>query len=390
MADELRSRNAAFLVKIESTEGVDASPVNTDAILVESVQSPVGTNQIASTEITGSLDAGAPAVIGAPSVWTVTARLRGAIGAVTGSNLPPLDPLLRAAGLFSNFKAAITAAALTAGSATSGTLGTGFSTTAQDYQGAPLILGGSPHAGKVASVLSYTAGKVATLGETYSPILSASFTTALPACVVYAPSSSAIPTVTCYHYQDGMLKKLLGARCTFSLSMDAAGIPIATITITGSFGGESDAAIPAGIAPNGIAAPLFLQGSLLNPAFLMDRRPIGISNFSLDIGNTLVSPPNPNTANGFGGGVLTARDTRLTLDPQKTLVATQNVIDDLLTGRNFPFVARAGSVAGNRLQIVVPGGQIVAAPDGDREGILTRQLEVKANGSNAGAFLAFY
>jgi hypothetical protein len=390
MAGELRTRNAAFLVKIEGTEGVDAAPTAADAILVESVQAPIGNNQIASTEITGSLDSGAPAVVSAPSTWTITARLRGAVGAITALNLPPLDPLLRAAGRSAVFRAAVAATALASGTATSATLATPFTATAQDYRGSPMQITGPNHAGKVAAVTDYTAGRMATLAENYSPVLGATNRFAMPANVVYVPNSGVIPTVTCYYYQDGKLKRMLGGRANVSISMDTAGIPIATITITGSAEQRPDAAIPAGIAPNSIQAPLFLQGSLLNPAFAMDRRPLGLSNLQLDFGNTLVSPPDPNTASGFASGVLTARDTRLTIDPQQTLVATQNVIDDLLAGRNFPFVARAGTLVGNRLQIVVPNGQIVSASDTDREGILANTLEVKANGVDAGVFLAFY
>lgn len=390
MADEILTGNALVLIKIEAAPGVDATPGVVDTLLVESIQSPCGINTIDSTEMTGSLDVGDPQAVGAPSVWTITARLRGAIGAITGTNLPPLDPLFRAAGLKRTFLASIAAAALTAGTANSATLPVGFSATAQEYRGAPIQLGGPNHAGKVAAVVDYTAGRVASLGEAYSPVLSVSNTAALPACALYVPTSELAPTVTVYHYRGGKLRKLLGAKATFSGSLPTGNFGTVTLQLTGSWGGETDAEIPTGAAPNSIAAPLFVQGALAATAFLADRRAVALSNMTLDLGATLVSPPDPNTANGFGGGVLTRRDTRLQIDPQQTLVATRDVFADLFAGRPFPLVARAGNLAGNRIQITVPSAKYVGQQDGDQEGIATDQLEVKASGIDSGFVLAFY
>lgn len=390
MANEILTGNALVLVKIEGAPGVDAAPTIADAILVESIQSPCGINTIDSTEMTGSLDVGDPQAIGAPSVWTITARLRGAIGAITALNLPPLDPLFRCAGLKRTFLASIAAAALTAGSATSATLPAAFDADAQKYRGAPIVLGGPNHAGKVAAITDYTAGRVATLAEEYAPVLAAANTAMLPACALYVPNSEVAPTVTIYHYRGGKLRKLLGAKATFTDSQPTGNFGTVTMQITGSWGGETDAPIPAGAAPVSIAAPLFVQGALAASAFLADRKPVALSNLTLNLGATLVSPPDPNTMNGFGGGVLTRRDIRLQIDPQQTLVATRDVFADLFAGRPFPLVGRAGTLVGNRIQITVPSAKYVGQQDGDREGIATDQLEVKASGIDSGFVLAIY
>jgi hypothetical protein len=390
MAGELRTRNSAFLCKIESTEGVDAAPDATNAILVEEVQSGLATGFIESTELTGSLDAGAPAVIGAPTSWTLRFRLRGVTGTPGVGNLPPADALLQALGFERVATAAITAAALTAGSATTATLGTGYGTTAQMYRGMPLIFSGTNHPGKVGLITDYTAGKVATLADTYSPVLSTGDSVALPANILYKPRSSGVVSVTAYHYVDGLLRKLVGARATGSLQMDAAGIPVFSLTLTGTFAGETDASIPAGAQPSGIAAPLFVQGALPSPAFVMNRSAVGIAAFSLDLGNGLTSPADPNTVNGFGGGILVSRDTRLSVNPQAQLVATRDVVAQLQQGTNFPVAARAGSAAGNRLSILAPSAQIIEAPDADDGGILRRSMQLKLNGADLAALLCIY
>lgn len=391
MAGELRSRNAAFLIKLEASEGVDAAPAATDAMMVEEVVSGMGTSFIESTEITGALDAGAPAVIGAPTTWTMRARLRGVSGAaLSASNLPPADPLLQIMGYERVVQAAIVAAALTGGTANSATLGTGFPSTAQGLRGFPLVFTGPDHAGHVGIVTDYTAGRVATLADTYTPALSATDLAAVPASIAYRPRSSGIPSATVYHYLDGILRKLVGARATGTIAMDAAGIPILSATITGIFAGESDAAIPAGINPSGIMPPLFVQSANKSPAFVMDRKPIGVANFSLDVGNSLTSPADPNTENGFGMGLLVARDTRLSINPQMELVATRNVFQQLQQGTVFPLVARAGSAVGNRLAIVAPQAQVIEAPDQDDGGILRRQMQLKLNGPDGSHFISFY
>lgn len=390
MAGELRTRNFALLAKIEATEGVDAAPVAADAILVEEVTSGAGTSFIESTEATGSIDAGAPAVIGAPTSWTIRMRLRGVSGTPSAGNVPPADPILQGMGFERVFQAAIAAEALASGTATTATLGAAFAATAQAYRGMPLVLGGGAPAGRTPIILDYTAAKVATLSESFSPALGAAQTGSIPANILYRPRSSGIPSLTLYHYRDGLLRKLFGARGTGTISMDTAGIPILSATFTGSFGGETDAALPTGMAPLGIQPPLFVQGTKPSPAFVLDRGPVGLSSFSLDVGNGLTSPADPNTVLGFSGGVLISRDTRLSIDPQAQLVATRDVIASLLAGTQFSLHAIAGASAGNRLAISAPAAQIIEAPDGDREGIMTRQIQLKLNGQDAATFLSFF
>lgn len=391
MAGEIRTRNAAFLLKEETVEGADAAPTAADAILVEEVTSGVGTSFIESTEVTGSIDAGAPAVIGAPTSWSLRARLRGTVGAPGAGNLPKVDPLLQIMGFERVVQPAVAAAALQAGSATTATLDSSFSNVAEAYRGMPLIITTGVHAGRVALITGYTAGRVATLSDTFDPPLSASFQASIPACVLYRPRSSGIPADTAYHYRDGLLRKLFGSRATGSIQMDAGNIPSISATLTGNFGGESDAPIPAGAnAAATLAAPLFVQGALPSPAFTLDKKAVGIATFSIDVGAQLTSPADPNTVNGFGGGLLVSRDMRMNINPQTQLVATRDVIGQLQAGTNFTVAAKAGSVVGNRLGITGPSAQIIEAPDQDDGGIQRRQMQLKLNGADSGVFLVFY
>lgn len=62
--------------------------------------------------------------------------------------------------------------------------------------------------------------------------------------VVYAPISSALPSVTLYFNVDGVLHKITGARGTFDLTMTVKQIPVLKFTFTGIYNAPSDTAQP--------------------------------------------------------------------------------------------------------------------------------------------------
>ena len=115
------------MFKIETTEGVDAVPTAADAFPFDTgfqYNSPFTTED--STEVTGSLVAGAPDVIGQPAELTFRCRMKGAAIAYSASVKPPHHALLSAAGKRGLFTAAVTAAALVAVAGAGVTLAAGF------------------------------------------------------------------------------------------------------------------------------------------------------------------------------------------------------------------------------------------------------------------------
>lgn len=367
MADPtIRPLNAAILVKLEATEGVDAAPVAADAIPFEgdySYNYPFGSE--ASNEVVGGLVAGAPLIIGQAAQLTINFRLKGAGPAVAYTALvkPPHHAVFAMAGKRPQFTAAIAAQALAAGTTTSATLGATFPATAQALRGMPLILSGGPAAGRWPIVTDYTAGKVATLADAFGAALSVGDSAALPANWLYAGTSPADaaaratdhPSATVYIYEDGTLLKFVGCRATLSLAAQAARAGIMTATITGTFAGQSDASIPAGaIAPSHAAPTLAMGAGGINPAFLVNRLGLPISSFTLNDQGAIESPEDPNTPYGFGVGVIGQRSPQLTMDPLKTLVAVRDALAQLSAGSVFPAGIRFGAVAGNRVAITLP------------------------------------
>ncbi len=96
MADR-RSRLAVLLLKIETTEGVDAAPDATDAILIEipSRGIQIGAQVVDTSEVRATLDASDPIVAGTPLTLQATVNIRGA--ALPG-DLPNWHPITEIAG----------------------------------------------------------------------------------------------------------------------------------------------------------------------------------------------------------------------------------------------------------------------------------------------------
>lgn len=386
----LRLANVAMLLKVETTEGADASPTAADAFPFEedgySYNYPYRSE--ASNEANGSLAAGAPLVVGQPAEVSIRVRLKGANAGYTASVKPPHHALLSIAGLRGQFTAAVASAALTAGTTTSGTLGTGFGSTAQMYRGMPLIMTGGVGAGQVPYVSDYSAAKVATLTDQFGSVLTTATSTAIPANWTYAPTSPGSaaaratdhPSGTLYIYEDGTLHKFVGCRAVLDEgAADTAKPLFATFKLSGVYAGKSDAAIPSGISLPSQIAPTLVQGlSNLSPAFLVNRAQLPIAKMSLRLNGAIDSPEDPNTNYGFGYGQIGGRTAELSADPLATLLATRDALAAIAAGSQFPAVARFGTVANNRIGITFPLLTQVDAQPGARGRFRSEDLKWQA------------
>lgn len=357
--------NVAMLLKVETTEGVDATPTAADAFPFEtdgySYNSPFASE--ASNEATGTKVAGAPLIVGQPAEISIRVRLKGANAIYTSTVKPPHHALLTIAGWRGLFTAAVAAAALTAGTTNSATLGASFSSTARAYLGMPLIMSGLA-AGAHPLVIEYTAGRLATLTDEFATPLTIGSSAEIAANWTYAgtsPQDAAArltdePTGTLYIYEDGNLLKFVACRASLdSLSADTAKPGFATFKLMGIFAGETSAAIPSGIALPAHSAPTLVQGLTgVSPAFSVNRKPLMISNFSLADAAELSSMEDPNTNFGFGSGLIGGRVPMLSCDPAKTHVAVRSTLSDMQNKAQFCGAVRFLGAAGNRIAITLP------------------------------------
>lgn len=405
----IRPDNSVLLFKLESTEGVDASPVAADAFPFLkggfSYNSPYREDSV--NEATGSLEAGAPQVIGQPAEITISFVMKGANTAYSSAAVkPPHHALLSACGMRGVYQAAIAAAALTAGSATSATLGTGFSTTARAYIGMPLLFTAGANSGRTSHIADYSAGKAATLVDNFTTPLDTSHQASIPANWTYgftSPQDAAAratdhPSGTLYIYEDGTLLKYVGCRGVITeWGGDTAKPGQMTVKLMGIFAGTADAALPAVSWPLHLP-PILTQGvGRLDPAFLINRKPLPIDKWSIPTNAEQESPGDPNTPWGFGSAIIGGRDVRLECDPKKTLYATRDILSEIANTSQYTGAVRAFGSANNRWAVTLPLLQPVVGDPGTSGSLRTEQQRYKAlnpgkdsNTRDASAILCFW
>jgi hypothetical protein len=411
MADPvIRPDNGLLLFGLQTAEG---SPLTLDPALhaiaiVEgsfTYTSPFTTED--SNESNGSFEASAPLVIGQEVKLSFRMIMKGAGAGVTytGSVKPPLHAPLGACGWRGFFQASVAASALTAGSGTTGTLGTGYTGTAQLYRGMPLILSVGPGNGHIPLITDFTAGKVATLSDTFSPVLTTSTLAAIPANWTYAPTTpidaagrlTDHPCASVSWFEDGNLHQWQDVRGTVEFEGKSARPGEAVFNMTGTYMGASVAAMPTNAVVASQSGPLLVKGANTPPAAIINRIQLPISTWAMRSGASLDSIDDPNTLYGFGPGQIAGRKTMFEADPLRTLVSTRDAIAEIEAALNYPIALRAGATVGNRWALVHPTAQPVAADPGMRSKMRSDQMKWQglspgrdAQGRDSGVFLSFF
>ncbi|MEA1674099.1 hypothetical protein [Nitrospirillum sp. BR 11163] len=381
----LRTRNFLLCGVVETTSGMWASPTGANALLGESLTGPTPNVQLIETnEGTGSLDPQAPIVPGMYAEWSVDVYLKGSGAAGTP---PDCGPFLKAAGYTEVITAApIAAAAASAGTAKTLTLGTGFAATAQLYRGMPLTLATNPAAGATTFIWDYTVGKVASLTDTFNPVLDNTTTAALPANVAYYPGSGAIPTMSHGIYRDGIYYQMVGVAAAVSMEWNAGKPAKLKFKFTGFCIAKTDAAVPANPTLNTTRPPVWRAG-----AHTLNSVAAAVTQLTLDLGNNVVVPPNPNGLEGFDPAIITGRKQRGQIDPQEVLTATRNLYQAFRNQTLWPLHARMGATPGNRVALTVPQAQFLNETPTDQSGVVAVTVPFAPNGlDSASHILCFY
>ena len=384
----VRLRNAAIAFKIETIPGTDAiagTPAAVDWLEGE-VEISFEQNTIPNPVVTGSLDR-APAIVGGlkPSV-RIKVPLRGS-GAV--ATAPEWGKLLRCCTMAEIPTAAAIGAptAATAGTATSATLATPFAATAQLYRGMPLALTGGPIA--ITGILDYSAGRVATLGETLAAAVTATTLAQIPANILYATTSdeTVFKTGTVYFFADGLRWRFAGFVGTWSLELTTGGVGFL------SFEGARDLPRLHGhrhARPAGTPSSARRRRALSRASASSTARPRA----SAASPSRPVSPPCCRTirrrAEGYDAAVPTQRDVQGTMDPLSDTTVSVARFDAFRTGTNVPLMAMIGSVPGNRFLVTLPSIRKTAMNPQDREGMGVDAISFQGDGADAAVFLCAF
>ena len=382
----IRNKNALLLAKIESTSGVDASPVAaTDALLVLNPSPPkFSVNNVQTNELSGSLDGLGPLVGGKKAEITFEVYLK---GSGTAGTPPEYADLLKACGMAETILGTalpVSAEACAAGgSTTSAILGVSASTTAQAYRGMPINLTGVAAGNSFIS--DYTSGKAATLTDTMGAAIVATTSYQIPANVVYGPASNNIPSLTMYYYIDGIRYRLVGCRGQMNIKLDTNGVAVLQFTFMGMFLDKADASMPASPVFDATRPPIFLNGKCL-----INRLPAATRAIQLSDGMQLVFPDDPNAVEGINTPEHTSRRWTGSMDPLETLVATRDLLADMTAGTSRIMHARFGQVAGNRVGITIPQARFTQVNPGDRDGMATNDVQIECVGRESGIFICLY
>ena len=215
---------------------------------------------------------------------------------------------------------------------------------------------------------------------------SASNQATLPANWSYAPTSPSdaaariaqSPCATIYWYEDGTLRQITDARGVADFDGDSAKPGFGTFSFTGVYQGKTDAAVPLNPVYAGQSAPLLVQGTGAGPVAQVARRGLPISKWSIKSNSTVTSPDDPNTPIGFGSGQLSDRMYVLEVDPLMSLVAARNSIADIAAFTQYPASFQLGSVAGNRVSILLPMAQPTDSTPGMRDKLRSETLHLQA------------
>lgn len=400
MPNPLLQMRAVVLSKIEGTYNTDSVPTASDAMLVSDPQFTVDPKVLERNFVRASLTPLAHKIGRKLAGMTFGLELRGSGSVATA---PKLGRHLRACGYAETqitSGAAQTGAMKTDPTVTTGPVVT-WGTPAMGASSPPepilytvtVTLGGAtgvaqvtiaPDANAVTSgydtvrtaVVITTAvafqlkngGNGAALTPTWTGNLVVGqkwYVFAYPVGWLYTPISTGFESVTNYLYVDGLLHKEVGCRGTFTIEATAGDYPSMNFSYTGQYQAPIDAAI--------VSSPVYestLPPVVENANLTIDEFQAVVNKFSYDQGNKIVPRSDVSKSDGYNGVNIVGRDPKGGIDPEMTLVASEDFWSSLSTAEQMFFRMRFGSVVGNRSWVLAPAVQYTGLTYGNRDSYL--------------------
>jgi len=180
----------------------------------------------------------------------------------------------------------------------------------------------------------------------------------------YKPASSGIPSITLGCYEDGVTKKIRGARgnCTFKYVNGE--IIMIDFNFLGVWDGLVDGALlaPTNEATGGLA--------FMNSTFTVDGYAAVIKSLEFSPNNVLTPRDHPTDPASYKSVALTNRDPRGKFDPEMVLKATNDFLGLWQAGTPGALVVGdVGAIQYNKVKLTAPKLVYTKVGDGDRGGI---------------------
>lgn len=191
--------------------------------------------------------------------------------------------------------------------------------------------------------------------------------------VTYKHASGGGSSLTIYFYEDGLLYKMTGARGQPSASLKTGEIGKLSFTFVGHVTGPIDTALPTATYNSAVPPPVIAA------AFSMDSYSAVVSKVDFDWGLAIAKPDNISATDGYGEIRITGRNVTGSVDPEATLVAAYDWITKWKSSASYALATGViGATAGNKYAVNMPAVVYTEVGDGDRDGILTREIKFQA------------
>lgn len=198
--------------------------------------------------------------------------------------------------------------------------------------------------------------------------------------VIYKPviPSDMGESVTLYFYTGTKVHKIVGCKGNVKGSFMAGDMASLTFDLKGIYVPAVDAAIPGSPTWLNTKPPIFVSSGSTVDSFT----PI-FQKLDFDLGNAVVRRDDANSAYGMAGAVVTARDSKVSIDPESVAEATSPIWGDIENATSRTITCKIGSQTGNKFQGLFVGvSQNLAY--GERTGIRTTQIDYSIERANPG------
>lgn len=189
---------------------------------------------------------------------------------------------------------------------------------------------------------------------------------------VLSPKSGATDaaTGTLGGYQDGRFKSIAGASGDWTINAEVGKPVMVDWDMQGAWQAPSDVALITPTYPT--VQPVPFQGATVTiggTAYVVNK-------VTIKANNTVVLRKSPAPAGGILSALVTDRKITVAIDPEALPFATKDWYAAHLAGATAAFSMALGSAQYNTTTIAAPAMALMKAPaDGDRDGILTDELE---------------
>lgn len=207
--------------------------------------------------------------------------------------------------------------------------------------------------------------------------------TFLPCCgwvksgQVYTPRSEApganVKTCTIGVYTNGVRELIYGAAGTFRLVCPTGRPATFEFEFTGIWAGRTDTAILSPTYPTDLPLRYASSTTTWNSVALC------VENLTLDSGNTIQMRECAANVGGYHAAIITDRQVMVTGNPESRLVAAQDRWGSFLASTEAALTWDLDGPTNSRVVIAAPRAQIMSIASGDRNGLLTDEIQWQCN-----------